>query len=123
MLTTQTKEKMVGTVEAVQALQVQSTHLQKSKEGYHAKCLELDRLRKEGAPQKELEKVKDLFCMDSVQSSTLILVTQNHRFYFQEVSKSTHFHYYLSIFIFLPGSGPFTIYTDLQGNSNGSYSV
>ncbi|XP_068445653.1 f-BAR domain only protein 1 [Clinocottus analis] len=53
-----TKEEMVGTVEAVQALQVQSGHLQKSKEGYHAKCFELDRLRKEGAPQKELEKAE-----------------------------------------------------------------
>lgn len=54
---TQTKEEMVGTVEAVQALQVQNGHLQKSKEVYHAKCLELERLKKEGAPQKELEKV------------------------------------------------------------------
>ncbi|KAM7409720.1 hypothetical protein PAMA_001284 [Pampus argenteus] len=53
-----TKEEMVGTVEAVQALQVQSGHLQKSKEGYHAKCLELDRLRKEGGPLKELEKAE-----------------------------------------------------------------
>ncbi|XP_076007328.1 f-BAR domain only protein 1 [Genypterus blacodes] len=53
-----TKEEMVGTVEAVQALQVQSGHLQKSKEGYHTKCLELDRLRKEGAPQKEQEKAE-----------------------------------------------------------------
>uniref|UniRef100_A0A3Q2XMC1 F-BAR domain only protein 1-like n=1 Tax=Hippocampus comes TaxID=109280 RepID=A0A3Q2XMC1_HIPCM len=53
-----TKEEMVGTVEAVQALQVQSGHLQKSKEGYHAKCLELERLRKEGAPQKEQEKAE-----------------------------------------------------------------
>ncbi|XP_019132934.2 f-BAR domain only protein 1 isoform X1 [Larimichthys crocea] len=53
-----TKEEMVGTVDAVQALQVQSSHLQKSKEGYHAKCVELDRLRKEGAPQKELEKAE-----------------------------------------------------------------
>lgn len=61
---TQTKEEMVGTVEAVQALQVQSGHLQKSKEGYHAKCLELDRLRKEGAPQKEQEKVsQQMFCL------------------------------------------------------------
>lgn len=58
---TQTKEEMVGTVEGVQALQVQSGHLQKSKENYHAKCLELDRLRKEGAPQKELEKVSCQF--------------------------------------------------------------
>ncbi|KAM8874890.1 f-BAR domain only protein 1 isoform 2-T3 [Spinachia spinachia] len=53
-----TKEEMVGTVEAVQAVQVQNGHLQKSKEGYHAKCSELDRLRKEGAPQKELEKAE-----------------------------------------------------------------
>lgn len=56
-LHSQTKEEMVGTVEAVQALQVQNGHLQKSKEGYHAKCLELERLKKEGAPQKEVEKV------------------------------------------------------------------
>ncbi|KAM3619566.1 uncharacterized protein V6R79_010284 [Siganus canaliculatus] len=53
-----TKEEMVATVDAVQALQAQSGHLQKSKESYHAKCLELDRLRKEGAPQKELEKAE-----------------------------------------------------------------
>lgn len=53
----QTKEEQVGTLEAVQAVQVQSGHLQKSREGYHSKCIELDRLRKEGAPQKELEKV------------------------------------------------------------------
>ncbi|XP_029002267.1 F-BAR domain only protein 1 isoform X2 [Betta splendens] len=53
-----TKEEMGGTVDAVQALQVQSGHLQKSKEGYHGKCLELERLRKEGAPQKELEKAE-----------------------------------------------------------------
>lgn len=53
-----TKEEMVGTVEAVQALQVQNGHLQKSKEGYHAKCMDLERLKKEGAPQKEVEKAE-----------------------------------------------------------------
>ncbi|XP_061884311.1 F-BAR domain only protein 1-like isoform X1 [Entelurus aequoreus] len=53
-----TKEELVGTVEAVQALQVQNGHLQKSKEGYHTKCLELERIRKEGAPQKDLEKAE-----------------------------------------------------------------
>uniref|UniRef100_A0A8C6UVJ0 FCH and mu domain containing endocytic adaptor 1 n=1 Tax=Neogobius melanostomus TaxID=47308 RepID=A0A8C6UVJ0_9GOBI len=53
-----TKEEMVGTVEAVQALQAQNGHLQKSKEGYHAKCIELERLKKEGAPQKEVEKAE-----------------------------------------------------------------
>ncbi|XP_056131547.1 F-BAR domain only protein 1 [Lampris incognitus] len=53
-----TKEEVVGTLEAVQALQVQSGQLQKAKEGYHSRCIELDRLRKEGAPQKELEKAE-----------------------------------------------------------------
>uniref|UniRef100_A0A3P8YGE8 F-BAR domain only protein 1 n=1 Tax=Esox lucius TaxID=8010 RepID=A0A3P8YGE8_ESOLU len=53
-----TKEEQVGTLEAVQAVQVQSVHLQKSREGYHAKCIELERQRKEGAPQKELEKAE-----------------------------------------------------------------
>ncbi|TSY41748.1 F-BAR domain only protein 1 [Bagarius yarrelli] len=53
-----TKEEVIGTVEAVQALQVQNGHLQKAREGYHAKCMDLERLRKEGAPQKELEKAE-----------------------------------------------------------------
>uniref|UniRef100_A0AAY4DXX9 F-BAR domain only protein 1 n=1 Tax=Denticeps clupeoides TaxID=299321 RepID=A0AAY4DXX9_9TELE len=53
-----TKEEVVGTLEAVQALQVQSTQLQKSREGYHTRCIELDRMRKEGVPQKELEKAE-----------------------------------------------------------------
>ncbi|KAI5610456.1 F-BAR domain only protein 1 isoform X1, partial [Silurus asotus] len=53
-----TKEEAIGTLEAVQVLQVQNGHLQKAREGYHAKCMELERLRKEGAPQKELEKAE-----------------------------------------------------------------
>ncbi|XP_046726438.1 F-BAR domain only protein 1 isoform X2 [Silurus meridionalis] len=53
-----TKEEVIGTLEAVQVLQVQNGHLQKAREGYHAKCMELERLRKEGAPQKELEKAE-----------------------------------------------------------------
>ncbi|CDQ71423.1 unnamed protein product, partial [Oncorhynchus mykiss] len=53
-----TKEEQVATLESVQAVQVQNGHLQKSREGYHSKCIELDRLRKEGAPQKELEKAE-----------------------------------------------------------------
>ncbi|KAG7332754.1 hypothetical protein KOW79_004588 [Hemibagrus wyckioides] len=53
-----TKEEVMGTLEAIQALQVQNGHLQKVREGYQAKCTELERLRKEGAPQKELEKAE-----------------------------------------------------------------
>ncbi|KAK1801046.1 hypothetical protein P4O66_022657 [Electrophorus voltai] len=52
-----TKEEVMCTLEAVQALQVQNGHLQKAREGYHTRFMELERLRKEGAPQKELEKV------------------------------------------------------------------
>ncbi|KAJ8389607.1 hypothetical protein AAFF_G00118440 [Aldrovandia affinis] len=53
-----TKEEVVGTLEAVQTLQVQSGQLQKSRENYHGKCVDADRLRREGAPQKELEKAE-----------------------------------------------------------------
>ncbi|XP_035269199.1 F-BAR domain only protein 1 isoform X2 [Anguilla anguilla] len=53
-----TKEELLGTVEAVQALQAQSAHLQKSREVYHGKCVELERLQREGAPQKEVEKME-----------------------------------------------------------------
>ncbi|XP_062854883.1 f-BAR domain only protein 1 isoform X2 [Trichomycterus rosablanca] len=53
-----TKEEVMGTLEAIQALQVQNGQLQKNREGYHTKCTELERLRKESAPQKELEKAE-----------------------------------------------------------------
>lgn len=53
-----TKDEVIGTLEAVQSVQVQNAQLQKAREGYHNKCMELERLRKEGAPQKELEKAE-----------------------------------------------------------------
>uniref|UniRef100_A0A671QLU4 FCH and mu domain containing endocytic adaptor 1 n=1 Tax=Sinocyclocheilus anshuiensis TaxID=1608454 RepID=A0A671QLU4_9TELE len=53
-----TKEEVIGTLESVQSLQVQNTHLQKARERYHSKCVELERLHKEGMPQKELEKAE-----------------------------------------------------------------
>ncbi|KAK2908087.1 f-BAR domain only protein 1 [Channa argus] len=84
-----TKEEMVGTVEAVQALQVQNGHLQKSKEGYHAKCLELERLKKEGAPQKELEKA-ELKSKKAAESFVLCIEKYNHvgRDFQQKMSES-----------------------------------
>ncbi|XP_063056793.1 f-BAR domain only protein 1 isoform X2 [Engraulis encrasicolus] len=53
-----TKEEVVGTLEAVQALQVQSGHLQKARETHQARSLDMDRLRKESAPLKEQEKAE-----------------------------------------------------------------
>ncbi|XP_018583673.1 f-BAR domain only protein 1 [Scleropages formosus] len=52
------KEGAVGTVEAIQALQVHNGQLQKSRENHLTKRAELERLRREGAPHKELEKAE-----------------------------------------------------------------
>uniref|UniRef100_A0A4W3HTX8 F-BAR domain only protein 2 n=1 Tax=Callorhinchus milii TaxID=7868 RepID=A0A4W3HTX8_CALMI len=51
-----TKEEVAGTLEAVQNIQSITQTLQKSKENYNTKCLEYERLKKEGATQKEVEK-------------------------------------------------------------------
>ncbi|XP_053824779.1 F-BAR domain only protein 2 isoform X1 [Vidua macroura] len=51
-----TKEDVSGTLEAVQNIQSITQALQKSKENYNAKCVEQERLKKEGATQKEIEK-------------------------------------------------------------------
>ncbi|NXH44145.1 FCHO2 protein, partial [Dicaeum eximium] len=51
-----TKEDASGTLEAVQSIQSITQALQKSKENYNAKCVEQERLKKEGATQREIEK-------------------------------------------------------------------
>ncbi|KAM6222368.1 F-BAR domain only protein 2 [Rhynchocyon petersi] len=51
-----TKEEVAGTLEAVQTIQSITQALQKSKEIYNAKCVEQERLKKEGATQREIEK-------------------------------------------------------------------
>ncbi|ELR61012.1 FCH domain only protein 2, partial [Bos mutus] len=51
-----TKEEVAGTLEAVQAIQSITQALQKSKENYNTKCVEQERLKKEGATQREIEK-------------------------------------------------------------------
>ncbi|XP_064337512.1 F-BAR domain only protein 2 isoform X3 [Camelus dromedarius] len=51
-----TKEEVAGTLEAVQTIQSITQALQKSKENYNAKCVEQERLKKEGATQRETEK-------------------------------------------------------------------
>ncbi|OBS76765.1 hypothetical protein A6R68_16782 [Neotoma lepida] len=57
LFTTWTKEEVAGTLEAVQAIQNITQALQKSKENYNAKCVEQERLKKEGATQREIEKI------------------------------------------------------------------
>ncbi|KAL4634754.1 F-BAR domain only protein 1-like [Arapaima gigas] len=52
------KEGAVGTVEAMQTLQAHSGQLHKTRENHLAKRADVERLRREGAPQKELEKAE-----------------------------------------------------------------
>nr|XP_033785103.1 F-BAR domain only protein 2 isoform X2 [Geotrypetes seraphini] len=52
-----TKEEVAGTLEAVQNIQSITQALQKYKEMYNVKCVEQERLKKEGATQREIEKV------------------------------------------------------------------
>ncbi|XP_030598086.1 F-BAR domain only protein 2 isoform X1 [Archocentrus centrarchus] len=51
-----TKEEVASTLEAVQNIQSISQALQKSKENYNAKIVEQERLRKEGATQRDVDK-------------------------------------------------------------------
>uniref|UniRef100_A0A670Z9S5 FCH and mu domain containing endocytic adaptor 1 n=1 Tax=Pseudonaja textilis TaxID=8673 RepID=A0A670Z9S5_PSETE len=52
------KDEVAGTLEAVQQLQGAAQHLPKAKEAFHSRCQELERLRREGAGQKELDKAE-----------------------------------------------------------------
>ncbi|ETE65693.1 FCH domain only protein 2, partial [Ophiophagus hannah] len=51
-----TKEEVSGTLEAVQNFQSITQALQKAKENYNSKCVEQERLKKEGATQREIDK-------------------------------------------------------------------
>ncbi|XP_038820485.1 F-BAR domain only protein 2 isoform X3 [Salvelinus namaycush] len=51
-----TKEEVASTNGAVQAIQTTGVALQKSKENYNAKTVDQERLRKEGATQREVDK-------------------------------------------------------------------
>ncbi|XP_053552974.1 F-BAR domain only protein 1-like, partial [Bombina bombina] len=52
------KEEMSGTLEAIQLLQCSSQLLQKSRDSYCSRFSEQERLRREGCPQKELDKAE-----------------------------------------------------------------
>ncbi|KAM7134748.1 F-BAR domain only protein 1 [Macrochelys suwanniensis] len=52
------KEEVSGTLEAIQLLQGVAQLMPKSKENYHSRCLEAERLRREGTNQKEIDKAE-----------------------------------------------------------------
>lgn len=62
-----TKEEVSSTLDAVQNIQSITQTLQKSKENYSAKCFEYEKLKKEGATQKEIEKFRQLSNLKKLQ--------------------------------------------------------
>nr|XP_023699562.1 F-BAR domain only protein 1-like isoform X1 [Paramormyrops kingsleyae] len=52
------KETAVGTLESVQALQTHSSQLHKARDGHLCRRAEVERLHREGAPQRDLEKAE-----------------------------------------------------------------
>uniref|UniRef100_A0A6I8PGT6 FCH and mu domain containing endocytic adaptor 1 n=1 Tax=Ornithorhynchus anatinus TaxID=9258 RepID=A0A6I8PGT6_ORNAN len=52
------KEEAAGTLEAVQILHGVSQLLPKSRENYHSKCVEFERLKREATSQKEIDKAE-----------------------------------------------------------------
>ncbi|XP_044276965.1 F-BAR domain only protein 1 isoform X2 [Varanus komodoensis] len=52
------KDEVAGTLEAVQVLQGATQQLPKAKETFHSRCQDLERLRREGAGQREIEKAE-----------------------------------------------------------------
>ncbi|MEQ2190491.1 F-BAR domain only protein 1 [Xenoophorus captivus] len=95
---------------------VQSGHLQKSKEGYHTKCLELDRLRKEGAPQKELEKA-ELKSKKAAESFALYIEKYNRvgGEFEQKMSESAQVSYNSSVISRPPSNVAFQAFLLLIG--------
>ncbi|KAG2466967.1 FCHO2 protein, partial [Polypterus senegalus] len=65
-----TKEEVSSTLESVQNIQSITQALQKSKENYNVKSVEQERLKKEGATQKEIEKVHNEF-VNNMENTTV----------------------------------------------------
>ncbi|XP_068090205.1 F-BAR domain only protein 1 isoform X1 [Hyperolius riggenbachi] len=65
------KEEMSGTLEVIQLLQCSSQLLQKSRDNYCSRFAEQERLRREGSPQKEMDKaeLKTRKAAESLQGS------------------------------------------------------
>ncbi|KAJ8305285.1 LOW QUALITY PROTEIN: hypothetical protein KUTeg_015830, partial [Tegillarca granosa] len=55
------KETESSTLETVQSIQSTTTALHKAKEIYHTRCLELERLKRDNASQKEIEKAESKY--------------------------------------------------------------
>uniref|UniRef100_A0A663E524 FCH domain-containing protein n=1 Tax=Aquila chrysaetos chrysaetos TaxID=223781 RepID=A0A663E524_AQUCH len=72
------KEEVSGTLEAVQLLHGVAQLLPKSKESYHSKCQEYERLRKEGTSQKEIDKVRPRHVRPCPATPAMVPVPPTH---------------------------------------------
>eukprot|EP00105_Crassostrea_gigas_P043952 XP_019928100.1 PREDICTED: F-BAR domain only protein 2 isoform X4 [Crassostrea gigas] len=66
------KEKEASTLETVNSIQHTTTALHKAKEIYHTRCLELERLKRDGSSQKEIEKAETKYKKASDDYRTLV---------------------------------------------------
>ncbi|KAL5016578.1 hypothetical protein ScPMuIL_006167 [Solemya velum] len=66
------KDGEAGTLDVVNAIQQTTTALHKAKEIYHTRCCELDRLKRENASQKDLEKAEVKYKKASDDYRTLV---------------------------------------------------
>lgn len=87
------KEDESGTLEAVKAIQETTVLLQKSKEVYKQRCLELEKLKRENAVQKDLEKAEVKFRKAQDDYKTLVDKYCGIRDHFEKkmTSASKHF--------------------------------
>ncbi|XP_056018725.1 F-BAR domain only protein 2-like isoform X9 [Ostrea edulis] len=66
------KERESSTLETVNSIQHTTTALHKAKEIYHTRCLELERLKRDGSSQKDIEKAETKYKKASDDYRTLV---------------------------------------------------
>ncbi|CAL1539939.1 unnamed protein product [Lymnaea stagnalis] len=87
------KENEQATLDSVQTIQQTTTALHKAKEIYHTRCLEMERLKRDNASQKDIEKVRHLVLVQNIEYKTLIEKFKDVRNVFEEKMIGSCHHY------------------------------
>ncbi|KAL4236260.1 hypothetical protein ACF0H5_004647 [Mactra antiquata] len=87
------KEGEASTLEVVQSIQNTTTALQRAKEIYHTRCLELERLKRENSSPKDIEKSETKYKKAKEEYKTLVdkYATIREDFQSKMLSSCTHF--------------------------------
>ncbi|XP_060596041.1 F-BAR domain only protein 2-like [Ruditapes philippinarum] len=87
------KEGESGTLEVVQSIQTTTTALHRAKEIYHTRCLELERLKRENASPKDIEKSETKYKKAKEEYKNLVdkYATIREDFQNKMVDSCTHF--------------------------------